>query len=245
MQAETENRISLQRASFFHNLNAISCIRILVTLDIMFQVFKIIFSSVVLYLTTGDALEEPLRAFLLGYMFLCAAKAITFFSKNRTFFNIDRIPEFEENNDISVLGNLVEGCNLFWYVLGFHWIQQCEKCSDMHPLLYYTSLAWLILGFIAFIAPFVAIVLLLVLMTYVKPKLKTITYQGESDISDDNTRCIICYESYRPGCKVKFLPCNHHFHSECIDEWFHVRDSCPLCKKSTNILYDLIESNPV
>lgn len=238
-----ENRTTQRRNSIFEEINAISCIRFLVMADIFFQIIKITISGIVLYISRKEVVEEPLKAFLIGYILLCAAKAITFFSKNRTFFHIDRIPDFEDNNDISVVSNLVEGCNLFWYILGFHWIQQCDLCKETHPLLYYTIFTWLLFGFVTFVAPLIAIVLLLFLVTYIKPKLRTIIYQNESDVKDGNIRCVICYENYRPGCCVKFLPCEHHFHNECIEEWFHVRDTCPLCKKSTNILYDLVEAN--
>ena len=99
------------------------------------------------------------------------------------------------------------------------------------------------MGFVAFIGPLAAIILLIILVNYIKPALKTITFHSEADLPDGNTRCVICYESYCEGCSIKFLPCDHHFHTECIDEWFNVRDSCPLCKKSINMLIDVIESN--
>lgn len=242
MQANGEVQ-NVRHRNFIDNLNAISCIRILVIADIIVQLLKMVVSGLVLYLTRNQTVEEPLKLFLSGYVIFCGLKAIAFFTKNRTFFHINRIPEYEDNNDASVLSNLIEGFTVFWYLLGFHWVQQCEECSTKNPLLYYTCITWLTLGFVMFIAPLVAIVLLLVIITYVKPKLREITYNQESDIPNGNIRCVICYENYREGTVVKFLPCDHHFHRECIDEWFHVRDSCPLCKKSVNILYDLIESN--
>lgn len=240
-EAERIPENSTQR-TFLDRINALSCIRFLVISDIVFQAVKIIISGLVLFLTRDQKLDSYLKVFLMGYIIICGAKGLTFFSKNRAFFRIERIPEFEDNSDIAVLSNLVEGCSLFWYILGFHWIQQCIDCKIKHPLIYYTCLTWLFMGFLAFIAPLLAIVLLLVLVTYIKPKLQTIIYRDENDIPDGNTRCVICYENYRNGASIKFLPCDHHFHSECIDEWFHVRDSCPLCKKSINILYDLIET---
>lgn len=239
-----ENRNNQQRRPrIAERMNGIFCVRVLVIAEILFQILKISISGVVLFATRDEKVEEPLRAFLAGYMFLCAAKSLIFFSKNRIFFRITHFSEFEENTDISVANNLIEGCNLFWYIIGFHWLQQCVNCRDAHKLLYYTSYAWLILGFIAFIGPLAAIVMLLILVNYIKPALKTITFHSESDLPDSNTRCVICYESYCEGCSVKFLPCEHHFHTECIDEWFNVRDSCPLCKKSINMLVDVIESN--
>lgn len=244
MEEDMRPQNSSSRRPFTSRITAISCIRILLISDLIFHGIRILFSIIVLYITRNDVVEEPLKVFLTGYVFLCGAKAITFFSKNSSFFRINRLPEYEDNNNnIAVFSNLIEGCNLFWYILGYHWLQQCENCSNKNPLLYYTTITWLILGFISYILPLVAIVLLLLLVSYIKPKLKTLIYNNESDIHDGNCRCVICYENYVPGSVVKFLPCDHHFHCECVDEWLNIRDSCPLCKKSTSILYDLIETN--
>lgn len=232
------------RRTLAGRITAISCIRTLVVTDLIFHGARILFSIFVLYVTRNDVVEEPLKVFLIGYILLCAAKGITFFSKNSAFFHINRLPEYEENNNgLAVFSNLVEGCNLFWYILGYHWLQQCENCSQTHPLLYYTTVTWLILGFVSYILPLAAIVLLLILVSYVKPKLKTVIFHDDADVHDGNSRCVICYENYVPGSLIKFLPCDHHFHCECVDEWLNIRDTCPLCKKSTSILYDLIESS--
>lgn len=232
------------RPNDLRRINGISCVRFLIISEVVFQIIKISISGVVLFLTRNDKIEEPLSAFLGGYIFLCAAKGLIFFAKNKVFFHINNFSEFEDSNtDISVANNLIEGCNLFWYIIGFHWLQQCTNCKETSPLLFYTCYSWLILGFLTFIGPLAAIVILLILVNYIKPTLKTIIFHSEEDLPDGNNRCVICYENYCDGCSVKFLPCDHHFHTECIDEWFNVRDSCPLCKKSINMLVDVIESN--
>lgn len=51
--------------------------------------------------------------------------------------------------------------------------------------------------------------------------------------------CCICFEKYLLirfyfGCFVRELPCNHLFHTPCIDEWIYMKktsSSCPLCLK--------------
>ena len=169
-------------------------------------------------------------------------KGVTFYLKNRSFFRIARIPDYEESGDITIANNFLEAMQLFWYIVGFHWLQECPACRFKNPLLYYTCAIWVGFGFFSFLAPLLAIVALLLIVSYVRPKLKIIKYDSPSDLPDNNNTCTICFDEYRPGVNVKFLPCDHHFHSECIDEWFNVKDSCPLCKKHVNLLYDLVET---
>jgi E3 ubiquitin-protein ligase RNF13 len=48
-----------------------------------------------------------------------------------------------------------------------------------------------------------------------------------------NDSCAICLEDFAEGTEVKVLPCQHGFHSSCIDPWLNEKsDLCPICKKS-------------
>lgn len=43
--------------------------------------------------------------------------------------------------------------------------------------------------------------------------------------------CAVCLSEFEPGETGRVLPkCNHSFHIECIDMWFHSHDTCPLCR---------------
>lgn len=226
---------------FVGQINALSCIRFLIILELIVKSIKVISISLILYIKKDEKCEVPLKIFLLVYMCLNTFKGITFFMKNRSFFRIRRIPDFEENNGVTLINNFLSAALLFWYILGFHWIQECVSCKMMNPLLYYTTVFWISLGFLTFIAPLISIILLLLLVTYARPKLKVVTYTGNEDIPDENKRCAICIDDYTYGSKIKFLPCKHHFHMNCIDEWFNVRDSCPMCNRHVNMLYDLVD----
>ena len=43
--------------------------------------------------------------------------------------------------------------------------------------------------------------------------------------------CSVCLSEVVEGEKVRVLPkCNHMFHIDCIDMWFHSHSTCPLCR---------------
>lgn len=52
---------------------------------------------------------------------------------------------------------------------------------------------------------------------------------GSDNLEDAS--CVICLCDYEPGEQVRFLPCKHHFHRSCIDEWLQLDKACCLCKQ--------------
>lgn len=48
----------------------------------------------------------------------------------------------------------------------------------------------------------------------------------------ENCECTICKDTLSDDDMVKQLKCRHLFHTVCIDEWFGIKKSCPLCKQS-------------
>ncbi|XP_038606831.1 E3 ubiquitin-protein ligase ZSWIM2 [Tachyglossus aculeatus] len=50
-----------------------------------------------------------------------------------------------------------------------------------------------------------------------------------SKLLSPGLQCRLCLKSFCPGQDVRFLPCNHKFHRECIDGWLLYRcNSCPI-----------------
>ncbi|KAH9260086.1 hypothetical protein BASA81_001858 [Batrachochytrium salamandrivorans] len=41
--------------------------------------------------------------------------------------------------------------------------------------------------------------------------------------------CTICLDVFCKGDKVKQMPCLHQFHPDCLDQWLHIKGTCPLC----------------
>ena len=64
------------------------------------------------------------------------------------------------------------------------------------------------------------------------------TYQLTTDLS---CNCSICTDGYYNQNNLIFLPCNHYFHQNCINQWFNEHNICPICRDrvSTNNNYNL------
>lgn len=53
----------------------------------------------------------------------------------------------------------------------------------------------------------------------------------ERVISAEDAVCCICLTKYVDNDDLRELPCNHFFHTECVDKWLNINALCPLCKK--------------
>lgn len=51
-------------------------------------------------------------------------------------------------------------------------------------------------------------------------------------VKEEDATCAICLSAYEKSDKLRHLPCKHHFHSECIDQWLLKNKSCPFCKRN-------------
>eukprot|EP00249_Psilotum_nudum_P010939 c22861_g1_i1 orf=866-1951(+) len=71
--------------------------------------------------------------------------------------------------------------------------------------------------------------------------LPTFTYEGPR--TGDVLECAVCLCEFKENEKGRLLPkCNHNFHIECIDMWFHSHSTCPLCR--THAVPDSIPDIP-
>lgn len=47
-----------------------------------------------------------------------------------------------------------------------------------------------------------------------------------------NTSCSVCWENFQLEEMVSRLPCDHIFHSTCIEPWLQLHATCPICRRS-------------
>ncbi|KAH0461132.1 hypothetical protein IEQ34_008707 [Dendrobium chrysotoxum] len=57
---------------------------------------------------------------------------------------------------------------------------------------------------------------------------------GSGGGGGEEMTCPVCLSEFKDGEAVRFLPeCGHCFHVECIDRWFRVHSTCPVCRSNT------------
>ncbi|XP_066918250.1 RING finger protein 11-like [Clytia hemisphaerica] len=52
---------------------------------------------------------------------------------------------------------------------------------------------------------------------------------GTFDGMKKKRECVICMMDFDVGDKVRYLPCLHIYHQECIDDWLMRSFTCPSC----------------
>ena len=66
-------------------------------------------------------------------------------------------------------------------------------------------------------------------------QLPTERYKKMVGSGPESESCAICVDDFKDGDMMRVLPCSHHFHLECIDEWLiNHSDLCPLCKNQVS-----------
>ncbi|RMZ92979.1 E3 ubiquitin- ligase RING1-like [Brachionus plicatilis] len=52
-----------------------------------------------------------------------------------------------------------------------------------------------------------------------------------AQFTDKSIECTICLNYFERNDRLKILPCNHKFHSDCILKWVERNSNCPLCRR--------------
>lgn len=226
--------------SFMGKITTFSCMKFFVMVGLVFKSTLILFNIFVLLHKRNEPCRVPLKLFISIYTAMLAIQTTIFYLKHKEFFFSTRMPELPDNNELSLFSNLVDAFTLFWYLTGLHWIQECTTCKISNKLLYYTTISIVYIGLVKIVAPLFALIILVLVISYLNPKLPVVDYD-KTKIKEEDAKCSICLEKYVQDTKLKFLPCGHHFHSTCIDGWFSVDELCPLCMKPLNMFHEMID----
>lgn len=183
--------------------------------------------------------------------------------------------------------NFLEIFGTLWFAIGNWWLFTGDRCFETAPFQFYTTLAFILLGYIVILFPVCLITSIVFCLPFVVAVLRAIyrvtgvnlvagftgggvtglgngiggigvAHQGATEeaiekiptrlyraskenvpsstdnssiysISPEDAQCTICLVEYEDGAKIKKLPCDHHFHADCIDEWLRLNKTCPLC----------------
>ncbi|CAH0479992.1 unnamed protein product [Peronospora belbahrii] len=144
---------------------------------------------------------------------------------------------------------------LFWFLVGNMWvISDGARCDDGSAM-YQLALWMIIISYAKIFLPCLLLLSLLPILCFCLPcvirllsrlqdpmrgkgatrelidQLETKTYTNNMFPFEDAC-CCICLNAYEASQSLRVLPCAHHFHKECVDEWLLVNSTCPTCRKS-------------
>lgn len=130
-----------------------------------------------------------------------------------------------------------------------------DDCKQTSPLLYWTALVASIYLVLIVFLPIILLTMLICCLPcviafasrfYPEPErgapediinsIQTSKYDpavvkyGNVTIQPEDATCSICLQDYTAEAQLRITACRHHFHQVCVDEWFRLQASCPLCK---------------
>lgn len=128
-----------------------------------------------------------------------------------------------------------------WFVLGMVWLMNAGDCS-VCPGLYWMTVAVIAQ---AIARALLALVCFRVLFPNTHtaeeeevPLVKGATNEMIAELPvlrfrpnlfESGAGCAVCLADYNVGNHVRKLPCGHHFHQRCCDQWLRQNKKCPLC----------------
>ena len=89
---------------------------------------------------------------------------------------------------------------------------------------------------------FVLFCITLKIIEMFKKCFKNLKIKSKKYISDDELHCTICIEDVLKNEYYKELPCNHKFHTKCIDEWLERKEICPNCNAPSDEQVSLLNN---
>lgn len=152
-----------------------------------------------------------------------------------------------------------------WIILGVVWMNEAVTCNETAPELYdFVRLLLIVLAalWVMLLTGCLTVRLAMDCLLYCGWVLKTraeildfidtVPYDaslfastdgsgaaGASGAANDDLpagECCCCTEAFGHDKTIKYTPCKHYFHEECLGKWMRVSQTCPLCRT------DLVEA---
>jgi len=222
--------------------------KIILFLALAFYLIQIVTIVVVLSISAGEDCDTPLRMFLVMYG-IRVLLTIPLTTYNRLHYNPDANQMNRPRGEVAAerVQNFLDFFGTVWFVIGNWWLFTSTTCSGTSSLVYYTSFTFVLLGYFIISIPLLmclAMICCLPCVLYVLRNIKDEANNGASEqvikalplekykedsMDKEDAVCVICLNEYQHDENIKRLPCNHHFHPACIDEWLHINKHCPLC----------------
>ena len=152
----------------------------------------------------------------------------------------------------------VDAFGLAWFVLGNMWLlgddPTCEHPGESH--VYTLCLVMLVINYIQICLPCILAVMMIPIFCFCMPclirllarlqhlsptkgaseavidTLPTVTVNEATLEELQDITCPVCLSDLVVGDEARRLPCAHHFHKSCVDEWLKVNATCPTCRQT-------------
>ncbi|XP_016748226.2 E3 ubiquitin-protein ligase At4g11680 isoform X1 [Gossypium hirsutum] len=227
-----------------------------IILDILWNMAFVVMAVVVLGLSLEEKPSVPLRLWIWGYGLQClfhgACVAVEYKIRNERRVeglqsnedpdlglnsesgseaedSEDNVTEELNSGDETRVAKSLESANtmfsFLWWIIGFYWIiAKGQVLTHQAPKLYWLCVTFLALDVVFVFICFAVACLIGLAVCCCLPCIIAILYA----LTD--RECCICLSAYEDGTELRELPCDHHFHCNCIDKWLYINATCPLCK---------------
>jgi len=142
---------------------------------------------------------------------------------------------------------------LGWFIVGMVWSFEAlvhSNCSSTAPFLFRMCFSLVVMQLVitGVIVLFICCACLMAglrIFVYIPSEpnasskgategmIRALPYKKFKDglLPKEDASCAICLSDYEGGEPIRFLPCGHHFHSMCVDQWLLSNKTCPFCKQ--------------